>query len=214
MNPHHFKVCHRQNLGLLDYDEARFERIFGIHYIKKMEFANEQVKELVLKRCQKLVSQNRIGVNAKWLGTLYEKFIASAFMPSICIKWIDEKIGYGVFAQEPIIPWQYIGEYAGTLRLRRLLFPDINDYCFMYPELGLFYKRLTIDGKDQGNFTRFINHSDTPNIESISVFCEGYYRIIFRSIKHIPIGTELTYDYGDVYWLNRRNKIEPINDEK
>lgn len=208
MSQHHFQVCHDDKLGYLDYDEKRFEQIFGIQYIKKLEFADFEVEQLVKNQCQKVMKKNRIGQNAKWLGSLYASKIESEYAPKVAIKWIHESIGYGVYALEDISAWQFIGEYAGVLRRRKILIPDLNDYCFMYPEIGLRLKNVTIDSKEKGNFTRYINHSDHPNIESIAVFTEGYYRIIFRSIKAIKAGTELSYDYGDIYWTRRTNKLK------
>lgn len=200
-------ICHDPKLGELEYDEERFERIFGIKYITGLQFANWEVEQLVKKQCAKVANRNRIGQNAKWLGTLYSKFIQYPPDPNITIRWINEKIGYGVFTNVDISPWQYFAEYAGILRRRKIIYPDLNDYCFMYPDIGLRLKALTIDSKDHGNYTRFINHSSKPNLESISVFHNGVYHIIFRSIRHIKAGSELTYDYGDYYWRRRQDKI-------
>ena len=90
------------------------------------------------------------------------------------------------------------------MRRRGLLRRDVNDYCFQYPREWTATKAFTIDSEDQGNYTRFINHSDTPNVESRSFFHDGVFHIAFRTIEEIEAGSELTYDYGEIYWNNRK----------
>ena len=65
-------------------------------------------------------------------------------------------------------------------------------------------RAFTIDSEMQGNYTRFINHSETPNVESRSFFYDGVFHIAFRTIREIEVGEELTYDYGEIYWQSRR----------
>ena len=48
------------------------------------------------------------------------------------------------------------------------------------------------DATRRGNSARFINHSCAPNCEAIEE--EG--RIFIETIKSIPAGGELTYDYN------------------
>lgn len=80
----------------------------------------------------------------------------------------------------------------------------------MYPREWISTKAFTIDSKEQGNVMRFINHSDTPNLESISIFYDGVFRITFRALQDIPVGSELSYDYGGIYWSHRRKVQNPL----
>ena len=51
-----------------------------------------------------------------------------------------------------------------------------------------------IDGGDEGNDARWINHSCEPNCEAQ----EGKHgkRVYIVALRDLPRGTELSYDYG------------------
>jgi hypothetical protein len=55
----------------------------------------------------------------------------------------------------------------------------------------------------QGNFTRFINHSNRPNLKPFYAFFDGLYHMILISIKDISKGEQFSYDYGPKYWYIR-----------
>lgn len=184
----------------------RFEELFQIRYLRHLEFENWETEQWIKRRCQKADKRGRIGELARWLGHLHRKEIEEAYIPDLSLRWIHEKIGYGLFANRTLQPWEFIGEYTGLVRRRRRLLPDINDYCFMYPHEWFPIRAYTIDGNAQGNYTRFINHSDTPNCESVAVYHGGYLHIVLRTIQEVPQDVQLTYDYGDIYW-RRRKKI-------
>ena len=186
----------------------RFEELFQIKYLSHLEFFDWKVEKSIRKKCALAKKKGKIGDLAIWLGMLHGKELESGHIPPVAIRWIDEKIGYGLFTTQSFKKWQFIGEYTGLIRRRRLLFPDINDYCFMYPKEWISLKAYTIDSEKHGNYTRFINHSDYPNCESVSVYFDGYFHILFRTIQDVPEGTELTYDYGDIYWHKRKKLPE------
>lgn len=190
---------------------SRFEELFEIRYLPHLAFADWEVEQWMRKKCAWARRKGRIKQLNLWLGTLHGTQIEKAEIPDITIRWIGDHMGYGVFTNRPLKKWEYIGEYTGILRRRTLLFPNINDYCFMYPQEWISLKAFTIDGQKQGNYTRFINHGDHPNCESVAVYHDGIFHIIFRATQEIPAGSELTYDYGSVYW-SRRKKLaeEPI----
>jgi uncharacterized protein len=194
-----------------EYTIGRFEELFEVRYFHHLEFADWEIERLLRIKCAKAHKKGAIGQLALWLGKLHGAQIEQARIPDLAIRWIDEQIGYGAFTNRPFKKWEFIGEYTGILRRRTLFFPDINDYCFMYPREWRSLTAFTIDSEKQGSFTRFINHSDFPNCESVSVFHGGIFHIIFRAIQDIPAGIELKYDYGDIYW-RRRKKLpeEPI----
>ena len=55
--------------------------------------------------------------------------------------------------------------------------------------------KWTIDGSPRHNLARYINHSCTPNCESI----QTGKRVFVKALKRIKPGEELTYDYGPEY---------------
>lgn len=190
----------------IDLTKARFEELFQIRYLSHLEFENWETEQWIKKRCARAYKRDAIGQLALWLGHLHAKEIEEASLPELSIRWIHDEIGYGLFTSRPFKPWEFIGEYTGVVRRRKRLQSNVNDFCFMYPKEWFSFRSYTIDGNKQGNYVRFINHSDTPNCESVAVFHDGIFHIILRTIKEIAEGEELTYDYGDIYW-RRRKKI-------
>ncbi len=201
------------SLEYREYDIERFEQLFEINYLPRLNFTDWRVEQWMRKQCARAYKKGKIGHLACWLGNLHAKEIEAAHIPDITVRWMGDKIGYGVFTNRPLKKWKFIGEYSGNLRRRNLIFPNVNDYCFMYPREWIAFKAFTIDSVKQGNFTRFINHRDEPNLESVAVFHDGIFRIIFRTIKDIKENEELTYDYGGIYW-NRRKKLKEENLEE
>ncbi|NGX61000.1 MAG: hypothetical protein K940chlam9_00478 [Chlamydiae bacterium] len=186
----------------------RFEELFELEYYPQLKFADWRAESWIRKKCGAAYKKGKIQELALWLGKFHGKQIEAAEIPDITIRWIGQEIGYGLFTNRPLEKWEYIGEYTGLVRPRSHFFRDINDYCFMYPHLWIPTKSFTIDSQKCGNYTRFINHNDSPNCESISVYYDGVFHIIFRAIEEIPANTELTYDYGDIYWNNRKKLLK------
>jgi SET domain-containing protein len=186
-----------------------FEANFGVRYLPQLEYADWRVERHIKKLCAYALKKDRVGQLALWLGKLHAKELAEGRIPDIEIEWISEEMGYGAFTNRPIKKWEFVGEYTGIVRRRRWVFPNLNDYCFMYPREWISHRLYTIDSEKEGNFTRFINHSDTPNLESVAVFKDGVFHILFRAVEDILPGKELVYDYGPVYW-NKRKKVIPL----
>jgi len=101
--------------------------------------------------------------------------------------------GLGLFATEPIKKRTLIIEYRGrritNKRAAELEWVRSNRYLF---ELN---SRWTIDGKARSNTARYVNHACKPNAEADVV--RG--RMMFRAIKNIAPGEEITIDYGEEY---------------
>lgn len=181
-----------------------FEKVFEISYIPHLVFANREIEGYIRRRCSVADRRGRIDPLARWLGTYHNTHLEEEKVPKVTLKWINEQIGYGIFADILFKKWQFIGEYSGILRRRKRFSPNVNDYCFMYPKtFWSQWKSLTVDSEKKGNLTRFINHSDNPNAESICIFNKGIFRVIIRALKEIMPGEEITYDYGEYYWQRR-----------
>jgi len=101
--------------------------------------------------------------------------------------------GLGLFATETIEKRELIVEYTGRLisnaKARELEWVRANRYLF---ELN---SRWTIDGSSRRNIARYVNHACDPNAEAETV--RG--RMMYRAIKRIPAGTQITIDYGEEY---------------
>ena len=101
------------------------------------------------------------------------------------------KTGLGLFAVAPIAKGDIIVEYEGpripTSLARELDRRRANKYLF---EIDT---RWTIDGSARSNLVRYANHACKPNAEA--VLRRG--RMMFRAVKDIAAGAEITIDYGE-----------------
>lgn len=137
------------------------------------------------------------------LGKRFSHHIEAAYLPKVSVRWIDDKIGYGLFAEELIKAASYVGEYTGVVRRNdRRYFEPLNNYCYEYPVEDEIGRSFVIDATD-GCLTRFINHSPSPNLKPVYAFHDDLYHLIFIAIKTIGIGEQLSYDYGASYWYMR-----------
>lgn len=184
---------------------AELEQIMGFTYLPALTFESEKIEQRVRKRSQLALKKDELSIREKWLGVHFKEVLAKGTPPyHLSIRWIDETMGFGVFAEEKIPAHAFLGEYTGKIRKRKR--GDWkNDYCFEYA-IGLWIRNpFIIDAQDQGNYCRFINHAESPNLESVSIFANGIMHIILVALKPIEKGAQLTYHYGDTFWKKRKN---------
>lgn len=105
--------------------------------------------------------------------------------------------GNGVFATRDIEPGERIIEYTG----RRIDWPEAlrRTAAANGPVNHTFYFSLAdgnvIDGGDEGNDARWINHACGPNCEAY----EDEGRVFIHALRLIEAGEELNYNYALVY---------------
>lgn len=126
----------------------------------------------------------------------------------LLIKKLKGKLGHGIFLHpnaKPILKGSPIAPYSGKVFLRPQSLDDDSDYAFtLISDLRLtkeeqrkldptrryhprrFYS-VDLDAHKTGNFTRFINHSETPNIEA------QFVKIPPNSVGLLPVPFELIY---------------------
>ena len=172
---------------------------------KALQFPIERVLYRVVKQSSKAMKRKDLSVRERWLGVRFQKEILQGLVPRLSIRYIDPVFGYGVFAEQDFSVGAYIGEYTGVIRKRRSRKDRTNDYCFAYTIGDWVYNPFIIDAKERGNYTRFLNHSEEPNVESLSVYAGGIMHIIFVALKPIRKGSQMCYHYGDIFWKKRRH---------
>jgi SET domain-containing protein len=102
--------------------------------------------------------------------------------------------GLGLFAGEDIEWGCRLIEYQGQLlskkevARRQRFYDSIGFTCLMQ-----FGDGQGIDGIMGANESRFINHSEKPNVAALR---ERGSRIVFYSLEDIAKGEELTFNYG------------------
>lgn len=117
------------------------------------------------------------------------------------ISFINEEVGYGVFANQFIPPYSILNQYAGILKPDKTIAAD-NDSTFMF----LDFPAYSIDAKKAGNWTRFVNHGQEKGKHTNVLAWEHYSRkwgpriILTASWRGIKKDEQLLYSYGSTYW--------------
>lgn len=128
--------------------------------------------------------------------------------PALAFEIRDSGIaGKGAFAIRPIKAGEQLIEYVGEIITHPEADERYDDESMDEHHTFLFTitSRLVIDATNNGNESRFINHSCDPNCEA--EISKG--RVFISAIKDIAVGEELHYDYG-----YERSGDETEEDEK
>jgi len=146
----------------------------------------------------------KVDAEQREVGERYIEQIRAAYIPDVSIRNLGKVVGHGLFAEEWVACGEYVGEYTGCVRKddQRYCAP-VNNYCYEYPVLDKLGRHYVIDAT-QGNLTRFINHSYQPNLKPVYAYYEGYFHLIFLSLRDIQKGEQLCYNYGKEYWYVRQ----------
>lgn len=210
-----YKNWSRQNsLSTLDENKEKFypkdfESLFaklGVRYLDHLEFEDAQTAQ------EKTNPEN----NSLWGESLNQKNQAP-----VCMQFINDVVGYGVFATENIAKGQFIGEYTGhvhqiktksiaiagnandTNLMREVRVKNVALFTYAFHYLDM----LSVDAKVAGNFTRFVNHSYNPNLDIEIIMHKNTRHVVFIANQPIKKGQQLFIDYGIGYWMGRG--IEP-----
>lgn len=182
--------------------EKELTEKFSLTYLHSLEFSDPRILKKVQKRCiNKLWWKKHAKVNF-WNCSLFEKSLLENHPIPVEIKKVNPIVGYGVYATKTIPYLSFLGEYTGVVRKRNRKKDSLNDYVFGYV-IGPHDTPWVIDAEKKGNFTRFINHSFTPNLTSRWLISQGIAHIILFANRRIQAGEQLTYDYGPYYWRKR-----------
>lgn len=174
------------------------EKMKPFQYLENPVFENPDDLELILERTAKAKSKDLIAPEKIWLGVYFNKETQKGQVPKLTLKYINDQIGFGVFAAQKIPSCTFIGEYTGIIKPGKPA--KDNYYSVRYTTWELGRKSYMIDAEKAGNFTRFLNHSTDPNLGLQSIYWRGLPRMILVSLKEIEEGAQLTFDYGNLFW--------------
>ena len=195
-------VINRDSSAVVIYSCDDFEELMGITWIPTVQFADVATFRSAVSQGPWLLKHGEPGREARWLGKFQGKELSDGGYPSVSIRWIDETLGYGLFAEEDIASGAFVGEYAGVVK-RRPRFREHNPYCVHYPTSPWWPKVFMIDAEKKGNFSRYINHSDIPNLKWMCLVNNGMLRVTLHASQGISVAEQLTVDYGDAFWRRR-----------
>lgn len=205
--PHKVRVGNLIDDQVTELSIEEFEQVSGIAYLPSLHFPS--LHALVHHHTEFQKKRKRFDLENRWLATFYKPELLKRAMAPVVVKWIDEEVGYGLFAATDILRNTFIGEYTGRIE-RSLPFNTKNhDYAFEYPGRRWYGVGQMVQAVEAGNEMRFINHSQGPNVEAIGLYCEGVVRIAIHAIGYIPKGDQLTLCYGERYWRAKRRRGEP-----
>ncbi len=180
-----------------------FERLTGAKWVSTLEFDSESIRSHIIRQCEKLYEKGELTIEQMWLGRYYEKEIREHKSPNVAIRYIDDRLGWGVFALQDLKKMQFVAEYVGKVRKRKKE-DEKNGYCFEYLVAQGFKSPYTIDARDQGGYARYINHSEAPNLNSALATFDHVSHVILFAKEQVAKGTQLCYDYGSDYWSKRK----------
>ncbi len=190
------------------YSLQELEEKLGFYYIPEIAFESPEIRQDIWEKGIDLWVKRETSEEAERLGALFHDKIESGFIRDVSVRFIDDRVEHGLFAEERIEAGSYVGEYVGVIRendIRRYM-GKLNNYCYNYPVKDALDRDYVIDAQN-GNLTRFINHDSEPNLEPHHVFYAGFYHLIFLAKRLIEKGEELSYDYGKNYWQLREPPV-------
>ena len=186
---------------------SQFYTYFQVHYVPTLYFESYDFLQMTINNCPWLLQKSYLGRENRALGLRHREDLFSGDHAAIYIKWIDETLGFAVFAKQDIEAGSFIGEYAGKVRQLHRFRNDQNSYCLHYPTRFLSWNYLAIDALEFGNEMRFVNHSDTPNLKAYCLVDRGLLHMALFANQNISQGSELTFDYGKDFWRKRHKVI-------
>ncbi len=172
------------------------ELLRGVTYLPTPIFESQALCEEIVTAAQCAKEKDTISAEKIWLGIYFHKEIQKGWHPKIKVRWMGEPLHFGVFAGERLAACSFVGEYTGIVEEGTL----DTSYAVRFPSWALAKKKISIQAARYGNFTRCINHSEDPNLILMSVYWKGLPRMILITLKTIPEGTQLTFDYGASFW--------------
>lgn len=179
-----------------EFSTLQFEKLTKTRYLEHLVFDSKKTYDRVKALCRATIEKKGADKGVEWLGFRYRKEVLSGFVNDVTIKWIDNRFGFGLFANKSIEKGEFIGEYVGVVRPLSFLFPDLNPYCFRYPLYGASFTAYTIDAQDMCNETSFINHSSHPNCEALVTMNNNLLHICIIACRRVEKGEQISYDYG------------------
>ena len=179
-----------------------------VKFLPGIYFDNLKILQNVRKKSKSLLSKKYSSPRRLWLGLFYENELKSIFNKyRYVLRKKNEKIGFGIFSLQNILEETFLGQYSGIVKKRKRFLIKNNDYLLRYSVENIEDKEYVIDAKEYGNFSRFINHSQNPNVEIRTIVLDNIiYKTLF-SIKKIKEKDELLIDYGSLYW--KQIKLQP-----
>lgn len=172
------------------------EKHLGMRYLYKPELTVDELKN---RTKADLTNPDKFKRNEE----KYSQQVSDSYLADVYVKFIDDKIGYGLFANSDIEKGALIGEYTGII-LDSSSLKD-STWAWSYP-IHLYKDRLpksSLDAKNAGGAMRFANDNTDPNAGVEYIFLDGLVRILYVAKVDIKKEEQIFVSYGSGYWENR-----------
>jgi len=197
---------HGSKSNQIDFREENkklFKKL-GIVYLKNIEIVSPSVKQLDVRHTARYLAKPGHYDN---LEKRYGAQIARGEIAPMSVRFINDKIGYGVFAEADIAPGYFVGEYTGKIMDAK----EIKDSKYTWGYLVAHDKHgkeinLSLDAGPAGNEMRFVNHDYTPNAAMQYVPQGGIWHACYIANRPIKKGEQILTDYGKRYWSGTRGE--------
>ena len=187
---------------------AELEEKHHFTYLAKNTFKSPLEKEIIKLKGLEKQRKGEISEESLRMGNQFKEKIENNYSPSLSVRFVNESVQYGLFTEEDLEKGTYLGTYTGLIRKNEIQFlKPLNNYLREYPVLDEFDRSYVIDAQ-QGNLTRFINHSNKPNLKVHSIFYDGFYHLVFLTLDFIKKGSQLCDEYKKSYWYMRKKPID------
>lgn len=201
-------------------EPSELELLTGVKFLSQLEIESEKVREGVRKIGERQLSNNFLkklwknfrslfdppqretNIEQIWRGQYYKKEIESGPVSDVILRWIDASLGWGVFAARSFRAKEFVAEYTGVLRKWKKSDAK-NGYCFEYVYESGRPTSFVIDAREKAGIARYINHSETGNLEPKLATFGWLTHVILVTKRPIEKGEQLSYHYGPAYWAKR-----------
>lgn len=107
-------------------------------------------------------------------------------------------------ALAPIPRGALLGEYLGEIHPARYSGDGVYGLDFSLPSRPVEEVVALVSAARYGNWTRFVNHSCEAAARFVVVRVGGRWRNVLQAVRAIGAFEEVTVDYGEGYWRDRR----------
>ena len=137
---------------------------------------------------------------------LYEKYCNdikyNKFAP-MCVAYINDNVGFGLFATAPIKKDDFIGVYVGIIKIKNGT--DDTTYTWEHPGDPLHPEiKLVCDNTYAGNELRYVNHSFAANVQKVDILCNNRWYLCYIAQEDIAPGEQILVSYGKGYWTSTK----------
>ena len=146
-------------------------------------------------------------------GPVGKRHLDKLRQEDVYVRWVNDAMGYGCFANKHFEAYEPISLYAGNLVVEG----ENTDYMWEYSKLAVTTTKeggeqilLGIDGLFAGNQMRFVNHNSLSmlNVDQYYIPVDGMWYCLYVASKSIEPHEQLFVSYGEHYWESRNHEVQ------